>query len=61
MTEDDTFNKLKRIPIEKMYKLLIYSPTAVFRNDDTFEEFLNQYHWTETEYTREFRKWINNK
>jgi hypothetical protein len=52
MTEDDTFNALRRIPFEQMYYMYI----ARFRGGSEAPDFYEQHGWTWDEFRIEYHK-----
>jgi hypothetical protein len=54
MTEDDTFNALKRIPIKDMLAMILEAPHDIIISDILFEKFMNDQVWTISDYNREY-------
>jgi hypothetical protein len=56
MTEDDTFNALKRIPFKQLYA--IWQDTPAGQDSASIVE---QYGWTKAEFCNEYYKRVNDR
>jgi len=54
MSEDDTFNKLKRIPFKDMKELWVRREVEVGRT--SFNKFFQKYGWTYKDFSEELAK-----
>jgi hypothetical protein len=57
MSEDDTFNSLRRTPIKEMWLKRLRLDR--FNNmDELYSDLLKSNGWTKSEYAREYEKWV---
>jgi len=58
MTEDDTFNKLRRPPVEAMYILWMKHPISDWFSEDA-EKFFESQGWTRDTFYKAWKEYMN--
>lgn len=58
MTEDDTFERLKRIPFEQMLHYITHVPIPSPNDADFWSKELAKFNWTVEEYAEAFNEHV---